>query len=109
VTLTTSRHTEARHLAETEEHKHPVTKPKDSANDGKLIKTKLCLASKRSYLDKQKLKTKSLDKSQILMKNERKWSFTAFKRSDHHCGRSDYSKNERPETRNCGTKKSTAI
>jgi hypothetical protein len=49
-----------------------MTKPKDSAKDGKLIKAKLCLASKWSYLDKQKLKTKSLDKLQILMKKERK-------------------------------------
>jgi hypothetical protein len=82
-------------LAETEEHF--MTKPKDSAKDRKLIKAKLCLASKWSYLGKQKLKTTSLDKLQILMKKKGKWS-TASKR-----------KNERPETHNYGTTKSAAI
>jgi len=49
-----------------------MTKPKDIAKDGKLIEAKPCLASKWSYLGKEKLKTKSLDKLQNLMKKERK-------------------------------------
>jgi len=49
-----------------------MMKSKDNAKTGKLIKAKLCLASKWSYLNKQKLKTKSLDKMPILMKKERK-------------------------------------